>query len=253
MTEPVFFDANCRVGDTTNVPCPGVTELLGEMDRYGVAAALVRHGNLDDGSAPFTNAELARMLMEQDRSERLTGVWCILPEQCGELPPPDEFFSSMADNRIGALTLQPFVHRWIPCRLTIGKLMDAAAERRVPILLNAFARKWNELYGFLEEFPDNICVYVESVGKWGIDRQIRPLLEHYDNFYFETAGYWIPEGIRDLAEKYGADRILYGSNFPQYNQSCSMLQLKHSGLDAGSVARIAGGNLERLIKGAQLK
>lgn len=252
MTEPVFFDANCRVGDTMNAPCPDVTELLDEMDRYGVAAALVRHGNLDNASPLQTNGELARMLT-QDRAGRLTGVWCILPEQCGELPPPDEFFSSMADNRIGALTLQPFSHRWMPCRLAIGKLMDAAAERRIPILLNAFSGKWSELYAFLAEFPGNICIYVEKCGKWGSDRQIRPLLEHYKNFYFETAGYWIPEGIRDLAGKYGADRILYGSNFPQFNQGSSMLQLKHSGLDAESVARIAGGNLERLIKGAQLK
>ncbi len=252
MTEPVFFDANCRVGDTTNALWPDVTELLGEMDLYGVTAALVRHGNLDEGSALFTNAELARMLKE-DRTGRLTGVWCILPEQCGELPPLDEFFACMADNRIGALTLQPFAHRWVPCRLTIGKLMDAAAERRIPILLNAFAQKWNELYAFLGEFPDNICIYVERCGKWGTDRCIRPLLEHYKHFYFETAGYWVPEGIRDLAERYGAGRILYGSNFPQFNQGSSMLQLKHSGLDAESVARIAGGNLERLIKGAQLK
>lgn len=252
MTEPVFFDANCRVGDTMNASWPDVTELLDEMDRYGVSAALVRHGNLDNASPLETNGELARMLMG-DRSGRLTGVWCILPEQCGELPPREEFFSSMADNRIGALTLQPFEHRWIPCRLTIGRLMDAAAKRRIPILLNAFSQKWTELYAFLEEFPENVCIYVEKYGKWGIDRQIRPLLEHYENFYFETAGYWIPEGIRDLAEKYGAGRILYGSNFPQYNQGSSMLQLKHSGLDAGSVARIAGGNLEHLIKGAQLK
>ena len=86
----------------------------------------------------------------------------------------------------------------------------------------------------------------------GSDRNIRPLLETYENFYFEIARYWVPEGIRGLAEKYGAERILYGTNFPTGNQGNGMLQLKHSGLDDESIAKIAGKNLERILKGAEL-
>ena len=36
----------------------------------------------------------------------------------------------------------------VPCRLTLGKILDAAAERKVPVLLDAFAGKWAELYAF---------------------------------------------------------------------------------------------------------
>ena len=78
------------------------------------------------------------------------------------------------------------------------------------------------------------------------------MLETYENFYFEIARYWVPEGIRGLAEKYGAERILYGTNFPTGNQGNGMLQLKHSGLDDESIAKIAGKNLERILKGAEL-
>ena len=81
---------------------------------------------------------------------------------------------------------------------------------------------------------------------------IRPLLENYENFYFETAGYWVPEGIREFVATFGAERILYGSNFPTFNQGNGMLQIKHSGLDDRSLAMVAGGSLERLLKGAQL-
>ncbi len=104
----------------------------------------------------------------------------------------------------------------------------------------------------MAEFPDLTTIYQEKTGKWGSDRNIRPLLENYPNFYFETSGYWVPEGIRDLADEYGAERILYGSGFPRYNQGNGMLQLKHSGLPPEAVAKIAGGNLARLLEGAQL-
>ena len=250
MNELMFFDVNCRIGNANNTPGPGVAELLSEMDTCGVDRALVRHRNIAFG-ALSSNRDLADRLNE-DLSGRLTGVWCILPDQCDELPEPDEFFSCMKEKRIGALTLSPFEHRYMPCRLSLGRIMAAAAERRIPVLLDAFAGKWAELYSFLEAFPKNICIYLESVGKWGSDRRIRPLLEHYENFYFETSGYWVPEGIRDLAEKYGAERILYGSNFPHYQHGCGMLQLKQSGLNDGDIAKIAGGNLETLLKGAEL-
>lgn len=251
MKDLMFFDANCRIGDTINQPGPGVVALLGEMDRFGVDRALVRHANIAAAGALATNASLAAML-RQDAACRLTGVWGALPSQCGELPEPEAFFREMKANRIGALTLSPFEHRYVPCRLTLGRIMDAAAERKIPVLLDAFAGKWDDLYRFVAEFPKNILIYIETYGKWGTDRNIRPLLEHYENFYFETAGYWVPEGIRDLVEQYGANRILYGSGFPGYNQGSSMLQLKHSTMDAASLAQVAGKNLESLLKGAQL-
>ena len=251
MKELMFFDANCRIGRFVNGgPCAeDAPALLREMDYYGVDKALVRFNNLAMAGVNTANRMLAEML-RADTAERLTGVWCILPAQCDEIPEPDEFFRRMKANRIGAVTLLPFDHRYVPCRMTLGRFMDAAAERKIPVLLNGFAGKWPELYRFMEEFPRNVFIYQEACGKWGSDRNIRPLLENFEHFHFETAGYWVPEGIRDLAEKYGADRILYGSGFPRYNQGNGMLQLRQSGLPPASVELIAGKNLERILKGA---
>ena len=248
MEDLMFFDANCRVGDYISRN-PDVPELLEDMDHYGVDRALIRHNGI--AKAPLsTNKAIAEMVKKCP--ERLTGVWCILPHSCDEIPEPDEFFRQMKSNGIGAITLSPFEHRYQPRRIVIGKIMDAAAERKIPVLLNAFSGQWEKLYDFLERFPNNVYIYIEGFGKWGSDRNIRPLLETYENFYFEMSRYWVPEGIRDLAEKYGSDRILFGSAFPDGNQGCGMLQLKHSGLDDRSIAGIAGKNLERILKGAEL-
>ena len=253
MKNLTFFDADCRIGSGPKIGIkPDAAALIADMDYYGIEKALVYHGNISMLGALKTNQDLAEMLQAEDPSGRLRGVWCILPQQCHELPEPDTFFSEMKKNRIVALTLSPFDHRYVPCRMTLGKIMDAAAERRIPILLQAFSGKWQELYNFLSEFPRNVYILISMPGKWGIDRQIRPLLENFPALSYSTAGYWVPGGLGDLAASYGAERILYGSGFPNYNQGCGMLQLKQSGLSSDEIAKIAGGNLEKMLKGVQL-
>ncbi len=256
MKDLMFFDAGCRIGNRMNEPGCTARELLGLMDNAGIEKALVSHDGFT--FAPQTSNSLICNELKIC-PERLKGVWCMLPQQCPEFPSVDTLFDEMHANGICALTLEPFEHRYVPCRLSLGKVMDAAAERKVPVLLESFSRhwddtntKWEEMYRFMAQFPRNTYIFRAIWGKWGIDRQIRPLLENYDGFHFALSGYWVPEGIRDLAELYGAERLLFASGFPIYNLGNQMLQLKYSGLPAEDVAKIDGLNMERILKEAQV-
>ena len=249
MKDLKFFDASCTIGG--NMLDPGYDEnaLLREMDRSGVEKALVSHS----GYAEFpqtANDLIVKMI--KAAPDRLKGVWCLLPQQCPEIPAPEKLCDAMRENNIAALTLYPTEQRWYACRLTIGKYMEVAEEHGIPVFLDGFGSNWDQVYAFLREFPRNTAIYRAVWGKWGIDRQIRPLLENYENFYFALKGYWVPEGIRDLAGLYGAGRLLFASGFPLYNMGNQMFQLKHSGLSDGEIAMIAGGNLEKILKGAGL-
>ena len=247
MQKLMFFDANVKIGNTISGPAPGVGELLEEMDRFGIDYALIRHGNLEALGAVGANAAIAAAA----DCSRLFGVWAILPEQCGELPSGEEFFQLMKQHNIRALTLAPAAHRYEACRLTLGRLLDAATERKIPILLHHLQTNWWAVYDFMAEFPHLHCI-VNAGNKWGSDRNIRPLLENYGNLRIETAGYMVPEGLYDLAGKYGAERILYGSGFPNYNHGNGMLQLRHSGLSIRAVELIAGRNLEKMLQEVEL-
>lgn len=253
MRELFFFDAFCRIGSGPGIGiCPDGRGLLADMDRFGVDRALVQHGNYALLGAEAGNRELAEML-EAAGSDRLTGVWCILPDQCPELPQGDEFFSAMKRHNIRALTCFPDDHLFVACRLSIGGIMDAALERKIPMLFQLTGRNsWTAVYDFVREFPRNRIIICERIGQWGHDRQIRPLLEHFENVFYATGGYWVPEGIRDLARTYGAERLLFGSSYPRYDQGSGMLQLKQSGLSAEEIALIAGKNLENLLDEVQL-
>lgn len=249
MLDLPFFDANCALGAPMNGAvhfAKDVAGLLAEMDRMGVERALVRYNNMENGAA-FANDRIAALL-EDDVEGRLLGVWHILPEQCEELPPVDAFFGMMKAKRIAAIRHLAGPQRWVPCRLTIGRAMDAARELRVPLLTTplAYADGWAGLFRFVQEFPDNIYI-VSGDGLWGVDRNIRPLLENFAGVHFEVSSFWPPEGVRDLARKYGAGRVLYGSGFPQYNHGSMMAVVRHLELDDADKRLVAAGNLERLV------
>ena len=250
MKELMFFDAVSLVGNRVDRKFPDVSELLADMDRFGVDRALIQHNAVGMLGAEKANRRLVEILKEDDPEQRLECVWCLLPAQCGELPEPGEFFEAMRRNNVHALTIDPFNHRYVPCRLTLGKYLDEAIKRNIPVFLNSFAGKWNELYAFLKEFPELCCV-VHGGDKWCNDRYLRPLLENYPGVHVELSGYWVPEGIADLAKTYGAERLLYASGFPRYDHGAAMLQLKHSGLSDEEISLIAGKNLERLLGGRE--
>lgn len=244
-----FFDAYCQLLTPLNAlpkpPFDSPLSLLAEMDRNGVARALVHHGNAPDVGAVAANAELAAAI--RPFADRLTGIWSILPSQCDEIPAPDKLFVSMVRNNIGALTLLPLAHRWQPCRLTIGKLMDAAAERQVPVILpSRMMNGWSGIYAFMKEFP-RATVIISQLGLWGSDRNVRPLFENYAGVHLELGEYWVPEGIRDLADRYGAERLLYGSDIPSYGFGSTMFLLINSQLPRNDISAIASGNLKRLL------
>lgn len=252
MKDLFFYDAGCRIG--TDICSPGKTpeDLLAHMDYSGVDKALVVHTG---AQADVINSNKRIAEMVATAPDRLTGTWCFLTDQCPEHPHPDRFFDDMRENNIRALIFFPGAHRYVPSPLTIGRIMGEAAERKIPIFLDEYTgngNTWNELYNFLEKFPTNTFIFRAATGKWGHDRQVRPLLEHYPNFYFGLGGYWVPEGIYELAKLYGAERLLFSSNYPKYSMGTQMLQLKHSRLSDDEIALIAGKNLDRLLKGAQL-
>ena len=251
MQELMFFDAISFMGNRVEREFPNIQNLLKDMDYYGVDKALIQHNAIGMLGAQKANEKLVELLQKEDPEKRLECVWCLLPSQCGELPDVDEFFELMQENNVHALSIDPFNHRYVPCRLTLGKYLDEAIKRNIPVFLNSFAGKWNELYAFLKEFPQLICV-IHGGDKWCNDRYIRPLLENYPQVHVELSGYWVPEGIADLAKKYGAKRLLYASGFPRYNHGAAMLQLKHSGLSDNEISLIAGKNLARLLGNTKL-
>lgn len=246
-----FFDACACVGlpalahpGRPEPPGCSAGELLAEMDRAGIAKALVWHVGQRDYDPLEGNRLLADAIAGEDR---LVGVWAILPNQCGELGDLDEWFAAAIAANVRAMRAFPATGRYLLRGEVIGDLAERLLAGRVPLILPAGAEPaWRGAYDLLAEFPE-LTVILTDLPSWGPDRYLRPLLERYPNVYVEISGYMIDGGLEALVGDYGPGRILFGTNYPVMPHGGMMLTLAGSELADADKQAIAAGNLERLI------
>jgi predicted TIM-barrel fold metal-dependent hydrolase len=242
-----LFDAYTIMGTATRPPLQPALEpqdLLAEMDRCGVDEAMVTNAGWQIASVPCINRQVVEWCAA---SPRLHPVWCILPNQCGEMEPA-ALFRDMKRHGVRLLQARPGAHRYLLNGITCGPLLEELVARRIPLMLDS---DWPLLTALLTEFPKLTVLAVEH-GCWGSDRYFRPLLEEFANFHIDTANYELDGGIPALVRKYGAERIIYGSSFHNRPMGGASLLLRNVDIDPASRELIAHGNLERLLKGVRL-
>jgi uncharacterized protein len=258
MTEGIsYFDCNASFGSPGSGmyrPCLTVEDLLAEMDWAGVDQALVHHALMRGQSPVVGNQVLAESIAGQ---ARLVGTWAILPPQTDELPPAPAFFAAMDQAQVRALWAFPDSHRYVLDRLTFGRFLDQVSERHIPLFLPRDAvgarpgDMWELVYRLLAQYPA-LTLVVAAQGPWGEDRYFRPLLEHYARFCLDISRYELDCGLRDLVAKYGAERLLYGTNFPHNAMGGPRLMVARAEVDEAARRAIAGENLRRLLREVEL-
>jgi len=244
-----FFDCNCHFGayrDPRGKRPVDADGLLAAMDAAGIDAALVWHVAQRDGDPVTGNDLVARAIAPHDR---LFGSWALLPPQTGELGPLEDWFAAAFESRVRAFTAWPDANRFLLRGEVFGEVFREMIAHRVPLLYRctgAFPDNWSCIYDLLRDFPE-LTVILCNVGCWGADRLFRPLLEAYPNVCLETSEYIVDGGIEAFVERYGAERLLYGSDFPNAYHGGMMLALAHADIPDAAKRAVASGNLERLL------
>lgn len=245
-----FFDCNASFG-TPMVPplryAETAQELLREMDHYGIAQALVHHARQREDSPVVGNSIL---LDEIEGIDRLHGTLAILPTQTGELGTAEAILNLIRGRRIRALWAFPAEHKYSMSRTALGDLYVLMTERKIPLFLNISESSgiagWYLVEKILSDVPDLTLILTEH-GSWGQDRLFRPLVEKHENLYLDISRYELDGGIRDFVGKYGADRLLFGTAFPDWNPGGPLLTLMHADIADREREMIASGNLERIL------
>ena len=242
-----LFDCFTLMGMAGRPPlAPAITpdDLLAEMDRCGIDEALVNSDAGQSASALVSNRQIAAACGPH---ERLHPVWTVLGNQTGEMD-PGVLFAEMKANGVGGLRADPDQNRFILNGITLGPLLEAMVQRRVPLFLKS---DWRLITDVLKEF-EALTVVATGLGCWGPDRYFRPLLERFDNFHIEISSYELDGGVKALVDKYGPGRILFGSGYHRRAMGGASMLLRAADIDDEAKAAIAHGNLGRLIGGMQL-
>ena len=244
-----FLDCNLAFGPDTmkgELPgCPDADGLLAQLDRAGIAGGLVYYA-MDE---PIQgNATMARIAAE---NPRLYGVWSLLPSCTGEIGPPDGLPAAMKRGNIAAITINPKANHYLPRASAIGDYLEMAQERRIPVLLNTGRGLTPEdADGLMQSFRELTAILTYD-NCWPSDRVLRPFLETYPNLHLDMAYMQTAAGLPDIVNKYTAERILFGSAFPECYLGAHMMVIRHAEIGDADKALIAGGNLRRIMEGAR--
>lgn len=230
------FDANAYVGHsgTRGALALEMPELLHEMDRFAINRALVSHfAGLEYDAVEGNQA------LERDAHPRFEPAWASSPDP-----------SSLADikkrqPRAVRLWFGPLHHNFSSAPWCAGELFDYMQENRVLVLMSRPEIEWDAIATLLENFP-RLNVLLLDIG-YRSDRYLFPLLRQFPNLYFDSSMYVGHRQLEWYLERFGPDRIVFGSRLPLYTPAAALTVLGTARVPESVRHAVAGENLRRLL------
>jgi predicted TIM-barrel fold metal-dependent hydrolase len=229
-----------------SVPQPGsfhsVDALVAEMEFVGMDEALVFHALAKEYHPTAGN----RMLLEEIAPHRgLYPVWVLLPEATSEMQGPEEIVGEMKLKGVRAARMFPRDHGFFLDNRTCGTLFRALEREKIPLFVDLDQVELRELGGVCERHPGLPIVLTES--DWRHNRKLYPLLRDFQNLHLEIGKFQAYQGIEEFCEKFGADRLVFGTHLPYASPGAAVTMVTHADISAAEKERIAGGDLRRLL------
>lgn len=246
MKKLEFFDCEATFGypgfkrETTPVT---KEEMLGKFDRYGIDRAMMRYEYSATGIPRVGNMELLEKICDDSR---LYPVWYALPHYTGDFPEPEELVWQMKAKNVRMLTL--LGGNWTVGEWTCGELFHAMEAHKIPLLLplSRLSNGFTSLYELLRAHP-RLRVILTTMSYTYL-RDLYPLLQMFPNLYLCTSTLKTQMGIEEIADKFGAERLIFGSGMPGLSGAASVALITYAKLDDTRKQMIAAGNLDRLLQ-----
>jgi predicted TIM-barrel fold metal-dependent hydrolase len=252
------LDAKCLLGRHLRLQEGGAhtaADLLADMDRFGIAEALVldclsRENHPEEGNR--------RVLSAVRRHPRLRPAWSALGAAgADEQPEPAAFVEAMRREGVGALFLFPRQYRFSLAAWCVDSLLEPLAAARTPVFVDFDevgpvpappwdATDWDAVVALCRRWP-TLPVIVTETRIRRAQRTIYRALDACPNLRIELSGYWLHRGLEYLTEHWGAERLIFGTNWPHFGAHMTVTTLATAEISDADRAKIAGGNLRRLL------
>jgi predicted TIM-barrel fold metal-dependent hydrolase len=233
--------------------------LLAAIDEAAVAQAVVMGmGWSDPELAREANDYLAQAVARYP--DRLTG-FCSVNPAWGEAAVAEVERCAAARLR-GIGELHPDTQGFdITDRLLLAPLMDTARRLGLPVLVHASEPVGHQypgkgrttpgkLYRFIQNFPHNTIICAHWGGGLPFYALMPEVPQVFQNVYFDTAAspyLYRPEVFSTVVELIGADKVIFGTDYPLISHRQLLAQVQRAGLDPAAREAILGGNMARLL------
>ena len=256
LTNIAFFDANCQFG-RHNQRHPGapyaLADLVADMHRHGIARRLVHHAMAKENSTTIGNARL----MEEIKSvEGLAPCWAVSTWVTGEMPRPSELVTLLKANKVRAVRFFCHYYHVPTAEWSLGLLWSELEAHRIPLILDG-GDHWADIRDLDTELVYQLChahpnlpvIYTEH--RIRFNRQVYQLLEACPNLHLELSGYWHYRAVEDICRRFGAERLIFGTNWPYMDSGFAVAMVTYAQVSDTEKAAVAGGNLSALLEAVQ--
>ncbi|HZC27188.1 MAG TPA: amidohydrolase family protein, partial [Actinopolymorphaceae bacterium] len=242
-------DAHAHAGPYSRffIPDNDLPSMVHVMDRCGVGVALVSSHLALELHVLRGNEVTAELV---DRSQgRFRGLLAVNPHHG-----VDKTLQSLPDDRrFVGVKVHPDLHEYPLTATRYRPVFEAASELGFPVLVHSWAGSaYNDLRHFDvigEPYPEATVVLGHGGARRSALDDVAELASHHPNLVLETCGSFMTGAwIRRLVGTVGADRVLYGSDFPFLDMRYALGRVLFSGLDDADLVKVMGGSLCRLVR-----
>ncbi len=151
-----------------------------------------------------------------------------------------------------------FLHPWEEtCPINsqaVKDLMPVVRRLKIPVMLaggHVRVSMASQIADLASAFPEIVFI-ATSGGQINISGvalgEATQMLKENPNVYLETSGIYREDFIEDLVPLIGVERLIFGSNSPEYSQAFELLRPQKAHLSETERSAILGENARRLLK-----
>lgn len=244
----MFFDAFSRIGPR-RYKHPGekwkLEDLIKELDHCSVSGALVASTLSLSYDAMYSNLELSNNLKPYPN---LFAIWNVLPHHTNECLPPAQLKQKMTEYNVRAVTIHPASNGWDWSAQSSQELMKYLNDNKIfTITTVSEIGGWKELNEFLGRYK-SIPLLVSGIS-WGEQRYAIGLLKDHPNMHISFDRLQINEGLEFLYKRGHINQLIFATDAPTMSVGAHRTYIDYADIPDDAKAKIAGGNLVRLLNG----
>jgi predicted TIM-barrel fold metal-dependent hydrolase len=244
-----LFDADVRLGTSLFGYQLGPAKLLAMMERNGIARALVHPVRPRDFDLRAANDFVSDAV--RTNPDKFTGFARVDPWLGDDAIA--ELRRAVDDCGLRGLSLDPWEDHFDIAAPMLDPLIEAATSLRIPVMvaggypqfshpsqIAALARRHSSVR-FIATHGGQINIS----GLLLADAQI--MLRSAANVTINTSGVYREDYIEDCVEEFGAERVIFGSGSPIFQQDFETRRIHLAHFSDAIKQQVGAGNIERLL------
>lgn len=253
LTEPYYWLASSFNGDEEK---HAEVRRIGEgLEEAGISRAIVTHRlalgyDWHIGNERLLSSKLC------GTADNLYHAFILAPDVSWRFD-LDEYLDTAYRNRVRLFRFYPRSHLFHLNDAYMQRIFRALEERRFPVMLDLkqldiTGNKYFDidlLERVLRGNPDLPVILETTLKQCMFSRFFFPLLEAFPNLFLEVSGLLLVDQIEGYVDRYGAGRLVFGTNAPSVPAALTTSRLILADLDDRDRTQIASGNLETILGG----